>query len=127
MDMEESFEIPDLDEIQDLGSAKFLLKILLKSNQQLLDTTEKLRQEVAQLSRALFGKKSERVVPIDREIARRVRAVETPEEAAERLAKSKEKRDAKREKRRDDTPTEVIEHQVDARFCRGCGASLEDA
>lgn len=134
MDMEESFEIPDLDEIQDLGSAKFLLKLLLKSSEQqaqtitkLSTTIEQLRHELAEVSRALFGQKSERVVPIDREIARRVRAVETPEQAVERLAKSKAKRDAKREQRRDSTPTEVIEHQVDARFCRGCGASLEDA
>lgn len=125
--MEETFDIPDLDEIQDLGSAKFLLKILLKSNQQLLETTEKLRQEVAQLSRALFGQKSERVTPIDREIAKRVRDAETPEQAAERVAKAKTKRDAKREKRRNSTPTERVDHFVEAQICTGCGASLEHA
>ncbi|MEZ4461423.1 MAG: IS66 family transposase [bacterium] len=134
MDMEESFEIPDLDEIQDLGSAKFLLKLLLKSSEQqaqtiakLSATIEQLRHELAEVSRALFGQKSERVVPIDREIARRKRDSETPEQAAERQAKAKATRDSKREKRRDETPTEVVEHRVEEVQCPQCGVSLNEA
>lgn len=148
MVMEESFEIPDIDQIKDLGFAKFLLRILMQSlnqqaeaaeqaaeaakqqaatNTQLLETVASLTHEVSELQRALFGQKSERVVPVDREIARRIRAIESAEQAAERAAKSKAKRDAKREQRRDETPTEVVDHLVDARFCRGCGASLEHA
>jgi transposase len=134
MVMEESFDIPDLDQINDLGSAKFMLGLLLKSSNQqaqtisnLSATIDQLRHELAEMSRALFGQKSERVVPVDREIARRVRAAETPEQVAERVAKSKAKRDGKREKRRDETPTEVVEHPVEALNCEGCGASLEHA
>ena len=90
--MEESIDIPDLDEIQDLGSAKVLLKLLLKTAEhqtqtidRLTETINALTQEIAELKRALFGKKSERVVPVDREIRKKSREDETPEQRVARL------------------------------------------
>lgn len=73
--MEESIDIPDPDEIQDLGSARVLLKLVLKTAEhqtqtiaRLTETIEALTQKISELERALFGKKSERVVPVGREI-----------------------------------------------------------
>ena len=132
--MQEKIDIPDLDQINDLATAKFLLKHVvaaLEAQTRALEaqtqTIEQLRLELSELKRSLFGQKSERVVPIDREISRHRRKRESEQERAERLAKSKAKRDERRAKRRERVPTEVIEHPVVADACNQCGASLEGA
>jgi transposase len=131
--MEESIDIPDLDAVQDLATAKFLLKHLVaaaegqaRTIEQLTETIELLRHEIADLKRALFGQKSERVVPVDREIARKKRKEETPEEAEARRAKARARREAAKEKRRREVETEVVEHPA-PHVCEQCGLSLQDA
>ena len=138
--MEESIDIPDPDEIQDLASAKIILKFLsgaaaqqsqtieqqTATIEQLTETIELLRHEISDLKRALFGQKSERVVPVDREIKRKKRKEETPEEAEARRAKTRARREAAREKRRDTSVTEVVKHPAPD-ICAECGLSLAEA
>ncbi|WP_249755833.1 IS66 family transposase zinc-finger binding domain-containing protein [Microvenator marinus] len=52
---------------------------------------------------------------------------ETPEERAKRLERSKEKREKTRQSRRDETPTEIVEHAIVETECAQCGGSLEAA
>ena len=139
--MEERIDIPDLDEITDLGSAKFLLGHLSRALQQqhgqieqqstlirtLQETIEALRHDIAELSRSHHGQKSERVVPVDRELRKERRAEETAEERAERLEKTRLKRERNREKRREKTPTVVIEHPVVDESCTTCGCPVDNA
>lgn len=131
--MEESIDIPDLDEIQDLGSAKILLKLLLKTAEHqtqtihgLTETINALTQEISELKRALFGQKSERVVPVDREIHKKAREEETPEQRVARLEAQRLRREATREGRRDTAEIIPVEHPVPD-VCEQCGLSLEDA
>lgn len=132
--MEDVIEIPKLDEIKDLGTAKLLLQYIsqaadqqAKTNQQLLETIEALRHEISELKRALFGQKSERVPDLKRDLQASQKEKETPEEKAERLARSREKREKTRQNRRDEAPTEVVEHVIVETQCTQCGGSLEDA
>jgi len=60
--MNTTVEIPELDEITDLATAKLLLAYLksstdqqAKTTEQLLKTVESLRQEIVELQRALKG------------------------------------------------------------------------
>lgn len=138
--MEQRFEIPEVDEIQDLGSARLVLKLMLKTAEQQTATIERLTStiegqtatiedlthEIAELKRALFGQKSERVVPVDREIAEKQRETETPEEAEARKAKAQAKREARKEKRRETSVTEHVVHAA-PEVCAQCGLSLADA
>lgn len=131
--MEEELDIPDLDSVQDLATAKFLLKHIVaaaenqsKTIEQLTRTIETLTHEISELKRALFGQKSERVVPIDREIAKKQRETETPDEAEARKEKARAKREARKEKRRETSVTEVIQHAA-PEHCERCGLSLDDA
>jgi transposase len=124
--MEESIDIPDLDDVQDLATAKFLLKYVVKALDAQTRTIEALTQEIAELKRALFGKKSERVVPIEREIRQKEREQETPEQRAERLEAQKLRREQAREKRRETAEKTVIEHLAPP-ICEQCGLSLEEA
>lgn len=132
--MEESIDIPDLDMVQDLATAKFLLKYVVaaaenqsRTIEQLTVTIETLTHEIAGLKRALFGKKAERVVPVDREIAKKQRETETPEEAEARKAKARAQREARKEQRRETSMTEVVVHPVPEEVCAQCGASLDTA
>jgi len=125
--MEEHIDIPEIDQVTDLATAKFLLTHVVRALDAQTAVMEQLRQEIAELKRALFGQKSERVVPVDREIAARKRAAQTEDEKAARTSEAASKRSARRSKRRDTAPTEVIEHPVESVACRGCGASLDDA
>jgi len=125
--MKEVIDIPDLDEINDLGSAKVLLRYLLKTIEQMHETLEGLRHEIGESNRALFGQKSERVPDLKRDLNASQKKKETPEEQAARRAKSKAKREKTRQKRRDETPTEIITHVIVETECQQCGASLEDA
>lgn len=132
--MEEKIDIPDLDQVQDLATARFLLKHLsaaadaqAATNRELSATIEGLRQELAELRRALFGQKSERVVPVEREIRKRRRDAETAAERAARLEKARQKREAERDKRRAETPSLVVEHPVLDEQCQRCGLSLAGA
>lgn len=132
--MDEVIEIPDLEEIKDLGTAKLLLKYIsqaadqqARTNQQLLETIEALRHEISELKRALFGQKSERVPDLKRDLNASQKKKETPEERAKRLERSKEKREKTRQSRRDETPTEIVEHAIVETECAQCGGSLEAA
>lgn len=125
--MKDVIDIPDLDEINDLGSAKVLMKYLIKTIEQLHETLEALRHELTASNRALFGQKSERVPDLKRDLQASKKKKETPEEKAERLARSREKREKTRQNRRDESPTEVVEHAIIETQCTQCGGSLEDA
>ena len=134
--MEERIDITSLDE----AGAKMLLQVLLANAEQqratiehqtatithLTETIEGLTQKVSDLERSPFGQKTERVVPVDREIAKKRRETETPEQAQARKEAARRKREALKEKRRDTTVTEVIEHLV-PEVCEQCGLSLDDA
>ena len=121
--MEESIDIPDLDEIQDLGSAKVLLKLVLKTAEH---QTQTITQKIAELERSLFGKKSERVVPVDKEIRQKQREEETPEQREARLEAQRLRREASRDKRRDEAEIVIVPHPAPD-TCEKCGLSLEDA
>jgi len=131
--MEESFDIPDLDSVQDLATAKFLLEIVSRAAAQqsetiaqLTATIELLREELAEFKRALLGPKTERVVPVDREIRKKARENETPEEREARLERTRQQRAAAKEKRRESLESQTVEHPVDD-MCQQCGLSLEGA
>ncbi len=125
--MEEVIDIPELDEVNDLATAKFLLKHVVRALEAQTQTLEVLRHEIADLKRALFGQKSERVVPVDREIRARQRAEETDEDRAAREQEARDKRNERRGKRRASLATEVVEHPVAVESCEACGASLAEA
>ena len=124
--MEDSIDIPELDDVQDLATAKFVLKYVIQALEAQTRTIEALTHEISDLKRALFGQKSERVVPVDREIAKKKRTEETPEQTAARMEKTRARREAVREQRRDTSVTEVIEHLA-PEVCDRCGLSLDDA
>lgn len=115
--MEERIDIPDPDAIDDLATARFLLRTLVATAEAqaatigvLSETIESLRHEIAELRRALFGQKRERVEPVEREIARKKRVDETPEQAEARRQKTRKQREQTREGRRDQAAVEVVDH-----------------
>jgi transposase len=120
--MEERIDIPDpstIDAVEDLGSARALLKQLLMMLttlqtliQTLQQTIDEQRQEIEELKRSLFGQKRERVVmpPVGKQ--RKQARSEEEKQAAQKQAQKTRRENA--EKRRIRLPEEVIEHRLKA-------------
>ncbi len=89
---------------------------------QLREDLAKRDAENAELKRMLFGKRSERVVPIEREIKKA-----TPETAPARQAATKERRTARARQKRELPEVEIV-HPVSpaAEHCSRCGGNFRD-
>lgn len=74
-----------------------------------------------------FLVRSPSVPDLKRDLNASQKKKETPEERAKRLERSKEKREKTRQSRRDETPTEIVEHAIVETECAQCGGSLEAA
>jgi len=86
-------------------------------------TNEKLQAENAELRRLLFGRKSERLPPIHKEVQRR-RGNKASGDADKRRAEGQKKRKRKR-KAKKKLPTEQVVHDVpeEDQVCPHCGGS----
>lgn len=117
--------IPDLDQITDLASARALLKQLVALLEDVRGALEDMRAENAELRRLLFGRVSERMPPIEREI-RRAQSKE-PAEAAKRRAAAQAKRRKNGEVKKQ-LPVQEIVHEVaeDDQICPECGGTTFD-
>jgi transposase len=124
----------DLSKLTDVGAMRAMLEQLVemvKSNQEsinkLTQTIEQLNQtielkdeEINQLKQMLFGKKSEKIIPIDREVKKRRKKDES--KAAQEKERTRQKR-KKRAAAKKKLPQEEQEHKVpeDACKCPFCG------
>ena len=83
---------------------------------------EKLQAENAELKRLLFGRKSERMPPIAREVKRRRAASAADPSTRRKEAQDKRKRNSKAKKK---LPTEEVVHDVpdEDQVCPQCGGS----
>lgn len=129
-------DIPSADEVDQLDrkSAKALLKqlvMLIGTLYALIDelreTIEAQRRQIAQFQRALFGPSSERVVPVEREIKAKQKKEETPEEAKKRKQKAKERREKNAQKKKDEAKKEVVDLPIEPAECDVCGTPSEQA
>jgi transposase len=133
-------ELPDIDAIDDASSLRALLKQLIGTIRSLQSTTENLQATVtkqtetierkdaenAELRRLLFGKKSERMPPLQREVKKRRKKKSAKYTAqVQQQAQKKRKRNAEVKKK---LPTEEVEHRVrdDECQCPHCGGSQYD-
>ncbi|MFU8806090.1 MAG: IS66 family transposase, partial [Bradymonadaceae bacterium] len=139
----EKIDIPSVAEIDDLNeaSARSLLKQLVALIAMLHGLIKELRETLAdarhqladerhqreQLQRALFGPSSEKMPPMEREVKKRIKKEETPEEAALRKEKTKEKREKNAQRRRDELETRVVDHPIEDPCCPNCNANVDDA
>jgi len=125
-------DLPDVDEIQDLSTARSLLKQLYTLIKPLQTTNESLRsaieqlqetiarqtevlqqirQENAELRRMLFGKRSEKIPPLEQEARRR-----SKKDSAKDAQKTQAKRRQRRRQRKQ-LPTEDKKHDVPEGAC----------
>lgn len=135
-------DLPDVDEIQDLSTARSLLKQLyllikpLQSTNESLQTAieqlqetiarqtdvlEQQRAEIAELRRMLFGQRSEKIPPLEQEARRR-----GPGTAKDPKATQAKRR--RRRKQRSQLATEDKKHDVpdDACHCPHCRGPFRD-
>lgn len=124
--MEDKIHIPAVEAVDELDeqSARSLLKqltmlisTLYTLIAELRQTIEDQRHQIEQMQRALFGPKTERVTPTDRQVNERKKRDESPEEAARRKEETKRKREERAEKRRQEVETQVVEHPIDQAGC----------
>ena len=100
------------------------MRAMLEPLQQALEhqasIIEKLSAENAELKRMLFGKKSERMPPISRELNRRRKGIDPDRSRQE--SQKKRQRNAKKKK---ELPTEDVDHEVDEGdlVCPHCGGT----
>ena len=124
--MPEPIDIDELTEGLD-AQARAVVLLIHGMMQRLEATIEKLQAENAELKRMLFGKSSERRVmpPMNREVAKRARASETPEEKAKREVEAKKRR-ADRKKARKELPAVEAHITVpeDEKVCASCGSDF---
>jgi len=136
-------ELPDVDEIQDLSTARSLLKqlyALIKplqtTNEQLQGAVEQLRDtisrqteileqqrvELAELRRMMFGKRSEKIPPLEQEARRRSKKGSAKDSQATQ-AKRRQRR-----KQRKQLPAEDKKHDVPdaACHCPHCQGPFRD-
>jgi len=119
-------KLPDVSQVQDpmarmmLEQMRAMLEPLQATITQLTATVESLRQENAELKRLLFGKKSERMPPMDREQQQRRKNID-PDKSRQEAAK-KRKRNARKKK---ELPTEEVVHDVpeEDQVCPHCGGT----
>jgi len=110
----------DIERIEDHGTLKALLKQLIEVIESLRQTIERKDQELAELRRLLFGRKSERMPSVRSELKKR-------RDGRQKLAdqeKTGEKRSAARRARKE-LPTEEVVHEVaDQELrCPHCGGA----
>jgi transposase len=117
--------IPDLDQITDLASARALLEQLVGLLEDVRGALEDMRAENAELRRLLFGRVSERMPPIEREIHKS--RAQDPAEAAKRKAAAQAKRRKNGEAKKR-LPVQEIVHEVpeDEQVCPNCGDPVFD-
>jgi len=112
-------DLPDIDAIDDAASLRVLLKQIISLLKDLQATVDRKDAEIAELRRLLFGKKSERIPPLEREVKRRRKS--TASTAADKK-KSQEKRKRTKQAKKE-LPTEEVTHEVseDDCICPHCG------
>lgn len=134
-------ELPSFDHIQEpearalLALQQKIIENLQYTNAQLREALdeqklriEKLEAENQKLRRALFGKKSERMPPVDQALEERKKDNSSPEEEQARKTEKKNQADRKRKTNRGKKkalPEVVIEHPVEQEqlHCQACGGS----
>jgi len=95
------------------------LKSMLEQQQQ---TIEELNARIEDLTRMLFGKKSEKLPNAKLEAAKKARKDETEEQEAERKRKTRERRKKNRDKKKTLPVEELnIELPANERMCKKCG------
>lgn len=111
--------------LEQMQSMVVMLHQMIKQQSDAIEQqTSMLKQvlaENAELKRALFGRKSERMPPMDREVNKRRKGKGTKGDAEQhqKAAQKKRKRNAKAKKK---LPTEKVEHDVDDdHACPLCG------
>ncbi|MCP4684074.1 MAG: IS66 family transposase [bacterium] len=111
----------DLDEMTDIGAMRALLTQLVEAvrrNQESIDkltrTIEQKDEEIGQLKQMLFGKKSEKVIPVDREVKRRRKKDASKAKQDREKARQKRKKNAAAKKK---LPQEEQEHLVPDEEC----------
>ena len=110
--------LPMVDEILNSDAdptVKELLRQLLESNKQLQATIEKQTEliqqkdaELAELRRALFGRKSEKMPPMNREV-KKVRKTKERTEADKKKTQGRRRKNSEKKKT---LPAEEINHEV---------------
>ena len=126
----------DLSEISDIKALRAMMSQLIefaKSNQvtieqqtksieKLTQTIEQKDDEIRLLKKMLFGKKSERIVPVDKEVKRRRKKDPSKEKQDKEKARQKRKKNAAAKKK---LKTEEKEYKVAPDDCRCpiCGGS----
>lgn len=116
MDAEvEVIELPDPDEINDIVTMRELLRHLIATVGSIQAKLDKKEAENAELKRLVFGKKSERIPVMDREVRKRRKKSAKATRADKK--RSKEKRRKNREIKRE-LPTEDVFHGVPEEECR---------
>jgi len=119
-------KLPDFSQVKDpvarmmLEQMRTMLEPLQKMLEQQAALNEKLLAENAELKRLLFGKKSERMPPMDREQRRRRKDID-PDKSRQQAAQ-KRKRNARKKK---ELPTEEVVHDVpeEDQVCPQCGGT----
>ena len=117
----------DIEGIEDSASLKAMLKQLFEMVESLQDTIKSLQQtieqkdgELAELRRLVFGKKSERMPPVQVELKKR----RTAKQKKADKEKTKKRREANR-KAKKELPTEKVNHELDddELRCPHCGGT----
>ena len=119
-------KLPDFSQVKDpmarmmLEQMRTMLQPLQATITQLTATVEGLRQENTELKRLLFGKKSERMPPMDREQRRRRKDID-PDKCRQQAA-TKRKSNARKKK---ELPTEEVVHDVpeEDQVCPHCSGT----
>lgn len=133
--MSESNAIPDFSSVKDpiargfleqMGQLNTSLQKIIEQQQKALDEQtgiiKKLQGEIAEFRRALFGKKSERMPPINREVKKRSKERGNAPEEAKQESQERRRRNATVKK---ELPTERVIHCVpeNDHLCPVCGGS----
>jgi transposase len=140
--MKERIDLPDIKDIEalDTQSAHALLKQLIMLISTLYSLIETLNKSLAdaqtqreqervqreQLQRMLFGSKSERVIPIARQVRNKNKETQTPEDIAKQKEAAKKKRAENAEKRRESLATQVVLHPIEDSCCDCCGQAIRE-
>ena len=120
-------ELPDIDHIED-PQARVLLqlfKVMLEDqralNARLTSALEAQQARLDELTRLLYGPKSERVIPVDRELAKRQ---EDDEQAKKEKKKKTQRKRRTNKQRKKKLPEENVEHKLSEQpKCQECGDS----
>lgn len=99
--------------------ARLLVSQTIETNKQLLLTIEKLQAELAEMKRLLFGRSSERVEPIERQMRQ-----ESGKSKGEKQKETNEKRKKRREQKKALPQVDVV-HKIpeEELKCPRCGSS----